>query len=530
MASSIVRDVTGRFRGQLVKILESPEFASSAQVRQFLEFVGEAALAGRNSLDQIEIAEGVLGRGADFNPVEDASVRRIATLCRQKLKLYYDQHGLQDPVIVTLPLRSYVPLFRLREDPEFPEPKLAVRLPRSRWLLVAIAAVALFAATAILAWRSLAPGPYLASRSGTFDMLTHRGSIEGEGYLVPPNSILLGPATTIDQDVTVRMRFSPEEAYQQAGIMIYQGPNQYIKLGRHFSGRVNWEFGLEEAGRYARSPQTWTYDPWGQDSTPVWLLIRRRGDVFRGFVSQDGYSWRQVGTALQPSQSMKDARVALFAFNGLTAAREAPVHFDQFGAGLTFWNDPGESVREFPPAGWHVVASSNCDPERNARPIGDLLEFRYSPTYCIWHFVRGAPSGDWVLTTKMDMLPVSGAIAGLVVRGSKGRLRLARWSLQGGSIAVDFPPANQEIRMADYPGHPPITLRLEARAGKVGASFSRDEVHFTRVSDGFPLDQLGKEIEFGLITQSTSWNQAGDLPSARFYYVRQEALRLDAAR
>jgi hypothetical protein len=76
------------FRHQLQRILTSTEFASSRQLREYLQYLAEAAFSGRTQLDQAEIVEGVLHRGKNFNPVDDASVRKLATLLRQKLAAY----------------------------------------------------------------------------------------------------------------------------------------------------------------------------------------------------------------------------------------------------------------------------------------------------------------------------------------------------------------------------------------------------------------------------------------------------------
>src|SRR5438874_7320985 len=92
------------YRRQLERILASPEFASSHQLREFLAYVSQAAFDGRQHLDQECIAREVLRRGSDFNPLDDASVRRLATLTRQRLERYYISAGADDPICVTLPL------------------------------------------------------------------------------------------------------------------------------------------------------------------------------------------------------------------------------------------------------------------------------------------------------------------------------------------------------------------------------------------------------------------------------------------
>src|SRR4051794_19191232 len=129
-------------RRDVQKILASQEFAPSRQLRDFLYFVSEAAFEGRSHLDQIEIAEKVLKRGKEFSPLDDASVRKLGTALRQRLQRYYETEGLNDPVRVTLPVRSYIPTFELRNVvvPVTTEPVAAPvvsaeRPPSRRWLL-----------------------------------------------------------------------------------------------------------------------------------------------------------------------------------------------------------------------------------------------------------------------------------------------------------------------------------------------------------------------------------------------------------
>ncbi|MBV8818978.1 MAG: hypothetical protein JO022_11520, partial [Acidobacteriaceae bacterium] len=103
-------------RRQLRKILDSPDFSGRRQLSEFLQYTCEAAFQGRDHLDQIEIAEHVLHRDRSFNPVDNASVRKLATLTRQRLEAYYAAGGKQDSVILSLPVRSYIPRFKSREE------------------------------------------------------------------------------------------------------------------------------------------------------------------------------------------------------------------------------------------------------------------------------------------------------------------------------------------------------------------------------------------------------------------------------
>ena len=122
-------------RRQVQRILASHEFVTSRQLRDFLQYVSEAAFEGRTHLDQIEIAEKVLQRGKDFNPLDDASVRKLGTALRQRLDRFYETDGSQDPVRISLPVRSYVPVFELRNSASAIEPPVITLTrchPRSR--------------------------------------------------------------------------------------------------------------------------------------------------------------------------------------------------------------------------------------------------------------------------------------------------------------------------------------------------------------------------------------------------------------
>src|SRR3954447_19316700 len=103
-------------RAALQKVLNSDLFSGSRRLGDFCTYSAEAAIEGRTELNQYEIAEKVLGRAGDFNPWDDAAVRKLATQLRHKLDEYYAGPGASDRVIVSLPRRSYVLRFRKREE------------------------------------------------------------------------------------------------------------------------------------------------------------------------------------------------------------------------------------------------------------------------------------------------------------------------------------------------------------------------------------------------------------------------------
>jgi len=100
-------------RGQIERILASPDFDAPRRSREFLDFVVEEALAGRGeAITQGSIAVRVFGRGDDFDATVDPIVRIQAGRLRRSLERYYLLSGQEDVVRIELPKGSYVPVFR----------------------------------------------------------------------------------------------------------------------------------------------------------------------------------------------------------------------------------------------------------------------------------------------------------------------------------------------------------------------------------------------------------------------------------
>ena len=103
-------------RAAAVRVLASPAFLASPNLASFLRFVVEATLSGQS--DRIKgytIGTEALGRGGDFDPQTDPIVRVEAGRLRRTLYSYYAKDGAGDPVVIALPIGSYVPTFTLRE-------------------------------------------------------------------------------------------------------------------------------------------------------------------------------------------------------------------------------------------------------------------------------------------------------------------------------------------------------------------------------------------------------------------------------
>jgi len=152
-------------RAQLARILASEVFSRSQQLRRFLSFIVEQRLAGEgHSLKESVLAHELYGKGTDFDGGADPVVRVDARRLRDKLREYYE--GRSDPVVISLPKGSYVPIFEANAaslthvaPPAHPEPEQTQSLPKLTRAWIAVAAVAIIGAliASAVAWRGLGP-------------------------------------------------------------------------------------------------------------------------------------------------------------------------------------------------------------------------------------------------------------------------------------------------------------------------------------------------------------------------------------
>lgn len=99
-------------REQLDRILVNDRFIDSYQLSDFLRFVVEETLAGRQQeIKQYTVAVKALGYQPDFNPRETPAVRVLAHRLRRALKRYYETEGARDSIRIDIPVGSYVPTF-----------------------------------------------------------------------------------------------------------------------------------------------------------------------------------------------------------------------------------------------------------------------------------------------------------------------------------------------------------------------------------------------------------------------------------
>src|SRR3954452_12388810 len=102
-------------RAALDRLVTSPQLESSPSLCRFLRYVVEETLAGRGGqIKEYSLGAEVFVRGDDFDPRIDPIVRVQARNLRARMAKYYQGPGADEPVVIDLPKRTYVPVFSLR--------------------------------------------------------------------------------------------------------------------------------------------------------------------------------------------------------------------------------------------------------------------------------------------------------------------------------------------------------------------------------------------------------------------------------
>ncbi len=113
MAEALLNNfISSELNEQLGRILKSRFFIHSGTITSFLNFIVRETLEGRqDKLKEYVIALNVFSKPSDFNPQFDPIVRINAGRLRRALSDYYLDEGKNDPVTISVPKGSYVPVF-----------------------------------------------------------------------------------------------------------------------------------------------------------------------------------------------------------------------------------------------------------------------------------------------------------------------------------------------------------------------------------------------------------------------------------
>jgi len=246
---------------ELDRIGGSRSFRRAEQCLRLLGHITRLTLEGHNDGELKEYALGVtvFQRPESYDPRIDPVVRLEARRLRLKLAEYYQDEGIDDPVVIDLPKGGYVPQFRFRRVPESeveapPEPitpQLAAppRGYRDRRIWLAVTAVLLVAAVGSwFAFRKLPQGlPVRASVAvlGFRDLSGH----DETSWI----SSALSEAINVDLGKDQRLRALPLDnvSRMQRELSLLPQPTYSTKLLQRI--RTNLESDYVVTGSYLRA-------------------------------------------------------------------------------------------------------------------------------------------------------------------------------------------------------------------------------------------------------------------------------------
>ncbi|MCP8882738.1 hypothetical protein NIM87_04445 [Devosia sp. XJ19-1] len=163
--SDLEADSVGDIREALSRICASEYFAEAEQIKRFLRYVVEEALAGRaERIKSYSVGVEALGKDTDFDPTQDPIVRITANRLRSALAKYYNESQDEHRVIIRLPKGHYFPEFDFRPERDRPDhlstqrpasPPSATPSPARGRLAVAFLAVAVLAIAVLIFWSRL---------------------------------------------------------------------------------------------------------------------------------------------------------------------------------------------------------------------------------------------------------------------------------------------------------------------------------------------------------------------------------------
>lgn len=164
----------------------------------------------------------------------------------------------------------------------------------------------------------------LTDTPGFVRIIAQRGAIGGDAE---PRNFLVRAAPAGNFEIETHLIFEPTSNFQIAGLLIYEAQGKALQFGRAFA-RCNFPDFCKDNALYFDNP---TQQGLPNFVTPisnpsnVWLRLRREGNVYKAFYSEDGSQWTGIG---QHTASITPVYVGLIADQAFE--EEKPADFDYF--------------------------------------------------------------------------------------------------------------------------------------------------------------------------------------------------------
>jgi beta-xylosidase len=174
-------------------------------------------------------------------------------------------------------------------------------------------------------WENEDPSHWnLTDAPGSLRIILQDGGIT---WPTPARNILLRQPPAGKFEIETLVRFTPASDFQFAGLVAYQDGSNALELGRGFCAPKEFCVGngiyfdnLLAGGRVSSNFATST-----ASLSQAYLRLRREGDTYTGYYSEDGTNWSVIG---QHSSPINPLRVGLFGAQAPSA--ETTADFEYF--------------------------------------------------------------------------------------------------------------------------------------------------------------------------------------------------------
>jgi len=285
---------TGAVRHALRQVLASNEFHSSKRCRDFLRYVVESTLNNQgDTLKERTIAIDVFGRGSEYDPSDNATVRVRALEVRKRLDRYYNHEGVNDAIRILIPAGTYVPEFRPQPEPihEQAETPVVDRVlvpeelapPKQRKLpvyLVTIALLLLISAVSVFGWHRAASQPATSLAEFWSPVAKTSSPTLLFGSALPIYSLNHDPQSK--NPVKVEEFVLVNDQYVGASDVnaIYELSNFLGEMGRPYRIRIGRDISFNELRNQPAVLVGYTYTHWKEVSSNLRYFIHVDGPPF----------------------------------------------------------------------------------------------------------------------------------------------------------------------------------------------------------------------------------------------------------
>lgn len=329
----------------------------------------------------------------------------------------------------------------------------------------------------------------LSARSGYMRITTQYGDLWQTSTTYP--NVLQQKAPSHDYDVVTKLDFNPTQNYQQAGILLNQDADNYIKFVKIYSGGKKIEIAKEVNGTFTA---TNVNAPTG---TVVYLKVSKRGTTYTGYYSTDNSTWTLVSS--WTGITLSSEKIGLIALNGQITAASINADFDYFHVdqidsfSSSTLNSAWSWVRP-DSTHWSLTALSGY--MRITTQTGDLYQTTNNAKNLL---LQTAPGTDFKAYTTLTFDPTNDYHhAGIIVYQDDGNyIKLVK--IYAGSKRIEiakeingtFTPTNVAA-----PAGTTVQLRLDRVGTTYTAYYSTDGTNWTQVGSFTSINFKAPKVGF----------------------------------